>query len=137
MDFAQINYVTVVTAAVSAFVLGALWYSPFMFGNAWLPAAGLTEEKLKTMSKGHSIMVFVLSFIASLAGALVFALIIGPSPALGFSLTAGVLIGLVWIAGSFAINYLFEARSFKLWAINGGYHTLQYSIYGIIFGLWP
>ncbi|HET9679200.1 MAG TPA: DUF1761 domain-containing protein [Gammaproteobacteria bacterium] len=137
MNLEQINYAAVITAAVSAFVVGGLWYSPFLFGNAWLSAAGLSEEKLKNRGKGHSAMVFVLSFIFALAGALVFALIVGPKPALGFSITAGFLIGFVWVAGSFAINYLFEARSFKLWAINGGYHTIQYSLYGIILGLWP
>ena len=27
-------------------------------------------------------------------------------------------------------------RSFKLWLIDGGYHTLQFTLYGLILGLW-
>ncbi len=36
---------------------------------------------------------------------------------------------------SFAINYSFAGRSLKLWLIDGGYHTLQFVLYGIILGL--
>jgi len=27
-------------------------------------------------------------------------------------------------------------RSLKLWLIDGGYHTLQFTLYGLIIGLW-
>ncbi|MEJ2077031.1 MAG: hypothetical protein P8020_13170 [Acidobacteriota bacterium] len=33
------------------------------------------------------------------------------------------------------INYLFEKKSLKLWLINGGYHTLQYTLIGTALGL--
>ncbi len=45
--------------------------------------------------------------------------------------------GLLWVAGSFGINYLFERRSFKLFCINGGYHTLQFAIFGLVLALLP
>jgi hypothetical protein len=82
-------------------------------------------------------MVFGLSFVLALAAAAVFALFLGPDPDFGFGLGAGFSAGLCWVAASFGINYLFEARSFKLWAINGGYHTLQFTLYGLILALWP
>jgi hypothetical protein len=40
------------------------------------------------------------------------------------------------VAGSFGINYLFEQRSLRLFLINGGYHTLQYTLIGLVLGLW-
>jgi hypothetical protein len=42
---------------------------------------------------------------------------------------------LCWVAGSFGINYLFERRPLGLWLINGGYHTLQFTVFGLILGL--
>ena len=36
---------------------------------------------------------------------------------------------------AFGISYLFERRSFKLWLINTGYHTLQITAFGAIFGM--
>jgi len=44
--------------------------------------------------------------------------------------------GLCWVATSFGINYLFAGRSLKLWLIDGGYHTLQFTLYGLVLGLW-
>ena len=43
--------------------------------------------------------------------------------------------GLCWVAASFGINYLFERRPLGLWLINGGYHTLQFTVFGLILGL--
>ena len=40
------------------------------------------------------------------------------------------------VASSFGINYLFERRSLRLFLINGGYHTLQFTLYGLVLGLW-
>ncbi|MEJ2083811.1 MAG: DUF1761 domain-containing protein, partial [Acidobacteriota bacterium] len=58
-----------------------------------------------------------------------------PSPGLGLGFGAGLSAGLCWVAGSFGINYLFEKKSLKLWLINGGYHTLQYTLIGTALGL--
>jgi hypothetical protein len=40
------------------------------------------------------------------------------------------------VAASFGINYLFEQKSFTLFLVNGGYHTVQFTLYGLILGLW-
>ena len=48
----------------------------------------------------------------------------------------GALAGACFVAASFGINYLFANRSFTLWLIDGGYHTLQFTIVGLILALW-
>jgi hypothetical protein len=48
----------------------------------------------------------------------------------------GFCAGLTWVAASFGINYLFERRPLSLFLVNGGYHTLQFTLYGLILGLW-
>ena len=40
------------------------------------------------------------------------------------------------VAASFGINYQFANRSALMWLIDGGYHTVQFGIYGLILGLW-
>jgi len=129
---AAINWWAVLTAAVSAFVLGGLWYSPALFGKPWMREARVREEDLK----GGTGRVFALAFALALIAAVVFALFLGPRPALGFALGAGASAGLCWVGASFGINDLFERRSFKLWAINAGYHTLTFTLFGLILGLW-
>lgn len=129
----EINYFAVIAAAVAAFVLGGIWYAPFLFGKPWMEATGITEERAK---QANMAKVFGVSFIWSLLGAFVFAMFLGPAPAFGFATAAGFAAGLFWVAGSFAINYQFEQRPLKLLLINGGYHTAQYTLYGAIIGLW-
>ena len=53
--------------------------------------------------------------------------------ALGVGLLGRTVLG----RGSFGINYLFERRSLKLFLINGGYHTLQFTIIGLVLALLP
>lgn len=129
----SVNYLAIIAAAVSSFVLGGLWYAPFLFGKAWMRETGLSEEQLRERNLAA---VFGLSFVLSLLGAFVFAMFLGPNPGLGLGFGAGLAAGLFWVAGSFGINYLFEKKGFKLWLINGGYHALQYTLIGTILGLW-
>lgn len=130
----EINYLAVAVAAVAAFVLGGLWYSPMLFGRAWMTASGVSEEQV---NQGNPATTFGIAFVWALLGAAVFALFLGPSPGFGLAAAAGFAAGLFWVAGSFGINYQFERRPVKLLLINGGYHTAQYTLYGVILGLWP
>ena len=36
MDLSTLNYVAIVVAALTAFVLGGLWYSPILFARGWM-----------------------------------------------------------------------------------------------------
>lgn len=119
-------------AALSAFILGGLWYSPILFGKAWQKEAGLSDERLKAANKG---IIFGVSFILCLIAAVAFSMVIGPEASFFMALHSGIGIGLAWVATSFGVNYLFELRSLKLWLINAGYHTAQFTIYGLVFGL--
>ena len=124
------NYLAVIVAAVSSFMLGGLWYSPALFGKAWNAENG--GEK----PPGHPAKVFGVSFVFSLIAAACFAYWLGPAPALDAALCAGALAGAGLVATSFGINYQFAQRSTKLWLIDGGYHTAQFLIFGLILGLW-
>jgi len=129
----DVNYLAVIAAAVATFLLGGLWYSPALFGKAWQREAGISEEQMKD---ANMVKIFGLTFVLSLIAAWVFALFLGPRPPMALGLGAGFSAGLCWVAASFGINYLFERRSLKLWLINGGYHTLQFTIVGLILALW-
>jgi hypothetical protein len=125
-----INFWAILVAAVSSFMLGGLWYSPALFGNAW------NAENGGVPPPGHPAKVFGISFAFSLVAAWVFAWWLGPAPSLDTALKAGAMAGLGLVATSFGINYQFAQRSFKLWLIDGGYHAVQFLIFGLILGLW-
>ena len=128
----QPSIVKVLAAAASSFVLGGLWYGP-LFGKLWQRLTGLTEQQLAT---GNQAKIFGLSFLLAAIQAWVFAMFLGANPSLALGLGAGVSAGLCWVGAAFGINDLFERRPLGLWAVNAGYHTLAFTLYGLIFGLW-
>jgi hypothetical protein len=125
------NPLAVLVAAASAFALGGVWYGP-LFKNAWCKAAGVDPDK----PPGHPARVFGVAFAFSLVAATVFGWFLGPAPDVYFSLGMGVMVGLGYVGTSFGINYQFAGRPFVLWLIDAGYHTLQFALYGLVFGLW-
>jgi hypothetical protein len=120
----------VLLAALSSFVLGSLWYG-FVFQKVWCRETGIDPERPPPFLR-----TFGGAFVLSLLAAYVFARFLGPSPALGLAVFSGLLAGLCWVSASFGINYLFAQRSLKLFLIDGGYHTLQFMMYGVVLGSW-
>ena len=124
------NVWAVLLAAISSFLLGGLWYSPVLFGRIW------NLENGSAPKAGHPARVFSVSFIFSLIAAVSFAAWLGADPNLEAALKAGALAGFGLVAASFGINYQFAQRSFRLWLIDGGYHTVQFLLFGLVLGLW-
>ena len=129
----EVNWVAVTLCAVSSLVLGGLWYSPLLFAGPWQRAAGLSDEQAKS---GDMALIFGGAFLLSLIAAAVFAMFLGSGMSLGAATAAGFSAGLYWVAASFGINYLFERRPLRLWLINGGYHALQFTLFGLLLGLF-
>ena len=50
----ELNYMLVVVATIAQFILGAVWYSPLLFGKWWMEimeCTNLSPEELKAMQK--------------------------------------------------------------------------------------
>ena len=134
MDFSTINYLAVLVAALSTFILGGLWYSPMLFGKAWMRANNFSEADLQTFSKAR---MFGWSFVFSLVMALNLAMFLaGPATNLSWGMTAGALAGLGWVAMAIAIIGVFENKSGTYILINGAYMTVAFTIMGAIIGAW-
>ncbi|MCF7568717.1 DUF1761 domain-containing protein [Sabulilitoribacter arenilitoris] len=61
-----INLIAIPIAAVAALVVGFIWYNPKVFGNAWMQASGMTEEKMKggNMAKIFGLALFFAVLLA-------------------------------------------------------------------------
>lgn len=46
MERPRLNYLAILVSALIWRLLGALWYSPALFGNAWMQITGMTSEML-------------------------------------------------------------------------------------------
>jgi hypothetical protein len=128
-----INHFAVIVAAISDFIVGALWFSPLLFYNTWLQENSLTEEVLK---KGNPAITYSITFILALIISYNLAFFLGDSGTdTIWGLAAGFLAG-VWAAAGFTIIALFEKKSIKYILIDCGYLLVAFSLKGLIIGAW-
>ena len=130
----HINWLAVLAAAVFTFAIGGLWYSPVLFGRAWMSVNHLTDADL---AKGNTVKIFGLALLfAALMAANLAAFLAEPKTTAAWGATAGFLAGFGWVALGIATIALFERRSWKYILINGGYMTVSFTVMGLIIGAW-
>jgi hypothetical protein len=130
--FAHIHWLAVVVAAIAGFPIGALWYGP-IFGNAWMAHTGVTKELAQ---QANMVKIYGTTLVLNLVIATSLAMFIGSKATWQDGLFAGCMAGLTFVAAAFGISYLFEFRTFKLWAINAGFQVVVFSVMGTILGAW-
>lgn len=134
MDTSLLNPWAILVAAASNFVIGGLWFSPLLFGRAWMKANGFTEDDLK---KGSPAVIFGVSFFFCLVmAANLAAFLATPETTLTWGITAGVLAGLGFATLGLGVVALFERRPWSYIFVNGGYLTVSFAVMGAILGAW-
>ena len=160
MDF--LNFTAILVAAISALVVGFIWYNPKVFGTVWMKEANITDAQIKG---GNMIKIFILAFIfAFLLAMTMLQMSIHQTGALSLiggdatkalpSYDAfmddygdafrtykhgglqGVLAGIFVALPIIGTNALFERKSAKYIFINAGYWTVTLSIMGAIICGW-
>ncbi len=130
MDNPHIDLLAIVIAAVVNLIIGMVWYSPWLFGNAWRTLSGF-EKKVE-----HRKFALLWSLIASLIAAYIlgfFEVFLGVT-----TVSDGMFVGfLVWfgfIATTLVSRVVWSKQPFKLFMIDGGYRLLGYLVMGGILG---
>jgi len=128
----QPNYLAIFVAALSTFLIGGLWYSPTVFGKAWMRENGFKEEDMRGR---NMVKIFGLAFLLAVISAVNLAMFMGPEndPIMG-ALWGFLAAG--WVATFVGTHYLFERKSFTLFLINAGYSVVALTIMGIIIAAW-
>ncbi|HEY3403185.1 MAG TPA: DUF1761 domain-containing protein [Ohtaekwangia sp.] len=128
-----LNYWAVLVAALSTFLIGGIWYSPAVFGKAWMRENGFTEESMKN---SNMVKIFGLAFFLGLIASINLAMFLGPETDVMMGAFYGFLAGFGWVATFVGTHYLFERKSFKLFLINAGYSVVAMTVMGVIIGAW-
>lgn len=129
----SINYLAVLLAAVSTFVIGGLWYSPLLFQRAWMKANKLTEADLGGGGQGR---IFGLAFVFAVIMSFNLAMFLdAPDTTTLWGATAGALAA-VWVVFGIGTVALFERRPLTYTAVNGGYWLVSLIVMGTILGAW-
>lgn len=135
MEPSGINYLAVVVAAIAYMALGALWYSPTLFGNAWMRAIGKTKEQLAAdFSPMNYLWALITSFLASYGIARIMLWTGGQG--IGDAVKIAIVAGICFVLATMSVNDIFESRPKGLILINVLYHIAGFIIVGIIIGAW-
>ena len=133
--FSSINVWAVLVAALSAFIVGWLWYGP-LFGKLWMKLNGFTEEMIKEGGGMSMPLIMIINYVATALAALAIAMFIGSEADMHFGIFAGFMIALFWIGTSRLNDVLYERKPFKLYLINMGYNLVIYIVMGAVLGTW-
>ncbi|QGY43651.1 DUF1761 family protein [Maribellus comscasis] len=133
--FAGVNFLAVLVSALSAFVIGWLWYGP-LFGKQWMKLNGFTEEQLKEGGGMSMPLIMIINYVATVLAAFAIAIFIGAESNMSFGIFAGFIIAIFWIGTSRLNDVLYERKPFGLFLINVGYYLVIYVLMGAIIGAW-
>lgn len=135
MESNGMNWIAILVAGIAAWALGALWYSPVLFGKAWQKESGLTEESIKNANMP---LIFGTSAVMMIIMSAGLALFFQGDETMNAmkGLKMGLMAGLLFVATSTAINYLYQRKSFRLWLIDAAYQVVLLALAGAIVGAW-
>lgn len=129
-----INYVAILVTVIVNMILGALWYSPVLFANAWMKEIGKKMDDLK----GGASTGYIIAVVADIVMAYVMAHFVkyaGATTAAAGAMT-GFWLWLGFVAAVMAMSYVFEGRSAKLFWINAGLNLVTFVVTGTILAVW-
>lgn len=131
MDIFAVNWLAVVTAALTGFMVGGIWYGPIM-GKKWMGAVGLSEEQIKSGNAGLIYGgAFAFSLLASWTLAHTF-LSYGADLSFQAKVMTAFGVALGFIVPAIGTNYLFSQKSKALFLIDATYWLLFYLAMGVV-----
>lgn len=141
MEF-KINFSAVLVAVAVNFILGFIWYTA-LFSKSWAKEMGydpnMRPDK-KTMIKGMALMIFGnFLFVWVLAWTMAGWQFIPNAKEMGplvNGVNSAIFLWLGFYVPVHLSNVVWERKSWKLFAINGGYHLASLLVVALILAFW-
>lgn len=130
----SLNWLSVITATIIYFALGALWYSPVLFAKTWMKLRNIKEEDIGEPNPIIFLYSFILQFIAVISLALFIQAMGIATPVNGAIIGFGASMGILYtLSGTTGI---FTEIPLKLHMLDNGYHVVGLTLSGLILGWW-
>ncbi|RIV80476.1 DUF1761 domain-containing protein [Aurantiacibacter xanthus] len=128
----NINLLAVLVGTAVFWLLGAVWYGP-LFGRAWRRMNGINGRMVKDATRTTNPMwlIMLLSFAFEMVVVLMLGHLIArtnPAPHVIMMMATGLAVAVMTPA--LGINYLYQMRPGKLFAIDAGYFVVGMALVG-------
>lgn len=133
LTLSSINYLAVLVAVISTFVIGFIWYAPWFLGKIWQKEVGLSDEDIQSANMGK---IFGLSFVFTSIAAIALAVMMSHATSAATGMIYALYISIFFIAMQKGVNFQFERRSLRLFAISASHDIVAYVSMGAIIGAW-
>lgn len=133
-----INLWSILVASIVAFVIGAIWYSPILFGKEWMALTKLSDADVAAAKTKGVTLFYVIQFIFTVVSFCVLGFALGSIGT--HTASDGAFLGLLaWVGFVLPIgvsNLMWEKKPFKLVLINTVSTLLSLVVGGAIVGAW-
>lgn len=134
----NINYWAVLVSSIVGMIIGAVWYSPLLFGKAWMKLMNFDKKKLNETKKKGMGKSYLIMFIALLLMSYILADFVDY---VGATTVRGALQLALWLWLGFFVttmisSVLWEGKSTKLYLINVFHYLVVLGVMSIILSLW-
>ena len=126
----QVRPLGVLLAAVATFAVGMLWYSPLVFGKAWMRLNGYTPERMAEMKQKVG-RAYLVSFIAYLVLAVGLDSVAGAGSPID-AIKISVRVWLFFVLPVSVTALMFSERPFGAWLIDAGYQVAYFAVMGVV-----
>lgn len=138
----DINLLAVLVCGVAAMIVGSLWHSKMLFGDAFIKASGMdigmTPEKMAEIQK-KMWQLYATQFILALLQAYVLAIYVTNWTSVsGISNALLIWLGFVMpvVAGSCMWSSRPRKDAWKVFFISAGYQLVLFVVFGFILSIW-
>jgi hypothetical protein len=139
MTVPAINYIAVILATLSSMVVGAIWYTPKVFGNYWMKKSGVTPSGNSKDAIRPIVVTVIVSFITAwvLAGAAWISFDFYQGSFLVNALITALILWAGFTAARFVTHDQFDNRPAGLTVLNCAHELVTILIMAVIIGVWP
>ena len=130
-----VNWIAVIVAGIVAWVIGAVWYSPPVFGKRWMALLGMKVEGGMPEGAGKALAG---GLVLAIFTSLILVLFVYGLKAVGLveGAEVGFLVWLGFVLTHGVTNVMFERRPPALFGITQTELLITYVVMGIILAVW-
>lgn len=131
------NWLAIILAAVVAFLIGGLWYSPLLFARQWMAAHAHSPEDVARM-KADAPRAYGISFVAFLVMAFILQMVLNHVDAHTW-LSGALWAAHLWLGFAVTIGLManvYSGKKLSVFLIDAGYQLVYFLVMGAILGAW-